>query len=190
MTPNELRLLFELAKSKGCKFVNLTYRSSESGELARHTLLFGVDYKQALERDLKYLERVYKRIGRLNYAQATDEQKLLFTAISELLDSTKNSLAKYDGNELSKAAKEKDIYNTIYPGVKQHKETGAYYLWALAHKKVVLQAGTTSTKTVNSKPLTIAKDRVRSKLRSNRYRNFRLDNVAKAAVNGNTLVIE
>lgn len=189
MTPNELRLLFELAKNKGCKFTTLTYRSSESGELAKHTLLFGVDYKAALERDLKYLQRLEKRLGALNYGKATQDQLLLFQAATELVESTKKSLAKYDGDQLSKEARDKDIYNIIYPGVKQHKETGAYYLWALDYKKTVIQPGKPS-KPTNSKPLTVAKDRIRRKLRSNRYRNFRLDNITKASVNGNTLVIE
>ena len=186
MTPNELRLLFELAKNKGCKFITLTYTSTE-GETAKHTIAFGSNYKNALERDLKYLKRLRDRFGRMTLTQ---DGLLLFQAVTELVESTEKSLAKYDGDELSKSAKEKDVYNTIFPGVKQHKETGAYYLWGQAVRKTVIKPASTTKNAPNSKPLTIAKDRIRRKLRTNRYRQFRLDSVAKSAVNGDTLVIE
>lgn len=189
MNPNELRLLFELAQNKGCKFTTLTYRSASSGELARHTLLFGVDYKHALERDLKYLKRLLRVIGSRKMKTSKPDDLLLFTACEELIASAEKSLAKYDNDKLTKEAAEKDVYNHIVPGVKQHKNTGEYYIWAFRQSKEVLQSGKPS-KPVNSKPLTIAKDKIRSKLRTESYANFKLSNITKAAVNGNTLILE
>jgi hypothetical protein len=187
MNSNELRLLFELAQNKGCKFTTLVYRSAESGELARHTLLFGVDYKTAIERDLKFLRRLKKIIGNKKYG--TPGAVLDFQAVEELIASLEKSLVKHSSPTQDDT--DKDVYDYIFPGVKQHKDTGAYYLWALGVKKDVIEPGTKgSKKTVNSKPLTVAKDRIRTKLRTNQYRQFRLSNVGKATFNGNTLVLE
>jgi len=183
MNPNELRLLFELAQNKGCKFTTLTYRSASTGELARHTLLFGVDYKKSLERDLKFLKRLKNRY------EAVVTPTLQYQAVVELIESTENALSKYDGETLSKEATDKDIYESIAPGVKQHKDTGEYYIWAFGVSKDVIEPGKPS-KPVKSKPLTIEKDRIRSRLRGNNYRNFKLRNITKAAVNGNTLILE
>jgi len=57
--------------------------------------------------------------------------------------------------------------------------------------KVVLQEGK-PRKPVNSKPLTIAKDKLKKMLglRSNKLRQFALDNITKAKVNGDTIIFE
>lgn len=197
MNSKELGLLFTLAQQKGCKFTTLVYRSTESGELARHTLLFGADYKSAIEKDLRYLKRYKALKGSVKVsslpgvpADVIASARLEFIAIDELIDGLQQSLAKYDGDQLKKAEEEKDVYTSVFPGVKQHKDTGVYYLWALGLRKKVIEPATKPKKTVKSRDLTIAKDRIRTKLRTNRYRQFRLSNIGKAVINGGTLVIE
>lgn len=188
MKSNELRLLFELAQNKGCKFTNFTYRSTESGELASHTVLFGIDYKAAIQRDLKYLGKLRDIVGKKKYG--APGAALEFQAIEELISSLEKSLKNYDGTALSKEAAEKDTYESVFPGIKQHKDTGAYYLYGLALKKKVIEPGKNDKKTVKSKDLTIAKDKIRARLRTNRYRQFRLNSINKAVVNGNALILE
>lgn len=183
MQSNELRLLFELAQSKGCKFTSLTYRSTESGELARHTLLVGADYKAALERDLKYIKRVQRNISK----KSTDP--LFVQAVTEISEGLEKSLSKYDGEQLKKDIADKDVYESIFPGVKQHKDTGAYYLWGMGVSKKVITEGKPS-KPTKSKDLTIVKDKIRAKLRNSKYRQFKLNNIDKATVNGTTLNLE
>jgi lipoate-protein ligase A len=173
MNTDEIRILFELAKTKGCKFTALTYRSVDTGELARHTLLFGVDYSAAIERDLKYLKRVKNKLSGLT-----------LQACEELIQSLEKSRTK-----VSSPPEEEDVYESVVPGIKHHKQTGVYYLYAFAMKKTVVEPATTPRKTVNSKPLTVEKEKLRARLRTSKYRQFRLDTIARCAVNGGVLEI-
>lgn len=182
MNANELRVLFELAKNKGCKFTTLTYRSTESGELARHTLLFGVDYKSAIEHDLAYLNKLKKYVDRKSIK--TSDDQLFVQAVNELVNAMEKSKTKQDT-----APAADNVYDFIFPGIKQHKDTGVYYIWGFAHRKVVLEPGK-DLKPSKSKDVTLVKDKIRNKLRTTKYRQFKLSNIGKATVNGNTITVE
>lgn len=138
------------------------YRSATSGEVADHSIVFHMSYQSALERSIAALEAVIP---------ACD---LEATAKAELLASYQKSLDKVTTEPLEIIG---DHYDRVLDaegapikGIKIHKESGALHLFGLAHRKVVREKGT--YKEVKSRPLTIAKDKLRKSLPVERFRQF------------------
>lgn len=138
------------------------YKSATSGEVADHTICFHMSYGSALERSIALLSEV---------VPADD---LEAQAKSELLASYQKSLDKVTTEPLEVVG---DHYDRVLDaegapikGIKIHKESGALHLFGLAHRKVVHTKGT--FKEVKSRPLTIAKDRLRKSLPVEKFRQF------------------
>ena len=138
------------------------YRAASSGELADHSIVFHMSYGSALERSIALLSEV---------VPADD---LEAQAKAELLTSYGKSLDKVRTEPLEVVG---DHYDRVIgadgehiKGIKIHKESGALHLFGLAHRKVVREKGT--YKEVKSKPLTIAKDKLRKGLPVERFRQF------------------
>ncbi len=61
MTINEAQTISALARNaNGCKFASVLYRSVDTRELARYSLLIGVSYENAVDRDLEFLYKLKK----------------------------------------------------------------------------------------------------------------------------------
>jgi hypothetical protein len=83
-----------------------------------------------------------------------------------------------------------EAYLTVAPNVRLHLESGRLFAFGftLPNSKVVLKAGIYPT--VNSSPLTIAKDKIRKQLKHTKFRQFAFDKLTTVKVNGETLEIE
>lgn len=165
----------------GVQFASLTYRTKATDELARYTLLLGASVENAYAGDLQKVED----------ALPTLTDSLDVQAATEIINSLRQSLDKGIGN--NDAYTLQGVYaSTGIPGVFINTNDNALHLRnVFVQSKVVLQEGK-PRKAVNSKPLTIAKDKLKKMLglRSNKLRQFALDNITKAKVNGDTIIFE
>lgn len=184
MTINEVQTVSALASNaKGCKFASVLYRSGSTGELARYSLLIGVSYENAVDRDLEFLYKLkkYKPYGDAN----TPAALVHIQAVDELITGLESSKSKFN-QTLSTT----NIYTNICNGIKKHKETGVFYLWGFIQQKTVINPRLKPSRSVQSKPLTIEKDRIRRKLHTDSYRQFKIDNIGTVKINNQTLVLE
>ena len=152
----------EIAKSEiaGSRFVSLTYKAKGTGEVARFTVLLGASLEKIYRRDLSVLR---KRLSRLPSTEA-----LRLQALTELVNSYSDSVTNGIGNN-AKYTKQ-GYYMQVFPGLKFAPETGNLYVSGFRIAKKVIQPGV--YKSVNSKPLTIAKDEERKSLKMNKFREF------------------
>lgn len=182
------KLIKELGRYQGARFISLLYKAKGTGELARHTLLLGVNLGKAYKRDLAFYRG---KLAWLTRGMAQDDARRLspqVQACQELVDSFKESLTKGIGNNSRYTCK--GVYlNTALPSVKVHIDKGELHLTGFTRGKVILEAGTYPT--VKSSPKTIAKDLLRKGARTGYFRQYVLnpDNLQKVALNGNVLTI-
>lgn len=173
-------LLEALATMSGAKFASFVYVAQPSGprltvEVARHLLILGASTENLYRRDLETLEALEGTFTGLQIAAA-----------ARIRASREESLAKGVGN--NSAYTGADAYAmTAIKGVKVHLETGNLHVSGLTMRKDVIVKAT--YRKVNSKPETIAKQEVEAMLPSAKYRQFRLDGVTVAKLNGDTLEI-
>jgi hypothetical protein len=171
-------LISELARIKGAKFASFTYRSKESNELARYTIMLGVDLRAVYEKDRALLADLLPTLDGLSR-----------DAGAALLASIEESLSKGLGNNsaYTHGAEQGDTYVHLegVPGVSVNKNDGVLHVKGMLVNKVTLEEGV--FKQVNSRPLTLAKRELEKQLRRSKIRQFALTNVASARINGETL---
>lgn len=176
---NETLNLTELARlldgNGSAKIASITYRAKESGEKARHKLLFNVSYHTALARDLSVLSGKLPKLTGI----AREACLELIASFTETLATGKNSRYTKEGYYAAKGK-----------GNVQVGENNIVYVRGYSLGKTVIEPGT--YKTVKSAEKTIEKNKLRSKLRSTRIREFRVtpENFVSARANGNELVID
>ena len=171
-------LLAEMARIERPKFASVTYRSKETGELARYTIVLGVNYSELYRKDRDTLQTMLPSLDGLPKEAAT-----------ALLASIEESLAKGLGNNSAYThGKDKgDTYVSIVgvDGLKVNANDGVLHVLGVLKSKVVLEEGT--YKDVNSRPLTLAKRAIEKSLRRSKIRQFALTNIQSARINGETL---
>ena len=151
----------ELSQLKqGSTFLTIKgYRDSFS-QVADYSIVFNISYENALKRSIATIEAL---------DTPSDLEK---RAKIELLESFNNSLTKMEETPVE----EIDDCYIRFPecgGIKVHKETGALYMFgSLVHRKV-LMPGTYPKK--NQKPLTIAKNKMRSLTSVGKFRTWKID---------------
>ena len=161
--------------NKSCRFVSLTYRAKESGELARHTILLNVNRNTMLKHDLANLKAKRPGLTGLD-AQACDE---LIASMEETLTTGSNSQYTKRG-----------YYDAQGNGNVQVSVKDKAYVRGYSIGKEVIEAGT--YKTVKSAPKTIAKNALRKALKNTRCREFCItpENFKLARHNGQAIVID
>lgn len=174
-----LPLYDQLFKVRGAKFATFTYRSRETGELAKYHVTLGVDMTAMYARDRDTLATLVSSLDGLQQEAA-----------EALLKSVEESLAKGLGNNsaYTHGPDKGDTYVSIpgAPGVKLNVHDGVLHVLAMVRRKDVLEPGT--HKVVNSAPLTKAKRELeRVYLQRSKLRQFRFPNVRAARLNGETL---
>lgn len=143
--------------NKSCRIISLVYRSKETGELARHTLLLNVNRRNALARDLAVLVAKLPKLTGV-FHQACEE---LITSITETLTTGQNS-------QYTKAG----YYTAEGNGNLQTSIKDVCYVRGYSIGKEVLEKGT--YKMVKSSDKTIAKNTLRKGLKNTRIREFRI----------------
>jgi hypothetical protein len=156
---NALDILRE-STTNGCKFISFLYMTKGTGETSRYTLNFGIDYKAACEADKIALEA---------YQPSNDIEA---EAKGQMLQSLTETLTQ----GVSSSYTQKDTFDNIGKGIRQHKETAP---------------PTNPKKPVNSRPLTLAKRDIEKALefKRNKFGQFILtpENIAGVKVCGDLI---
>jgi hypothetical protein len=161
--------------NKSARFVSLLYRSKESGELARHTILLNVNRSNCLARDLAVLAVKLPKLTGIA-RQACEE---LIASITQTLTTGQNS-------QYTKAG----YYEKQGNGNLQVSVKDVAYVRGYTIGKQVIEAGTYPT--VNSSQKTIAKNKLRKLLKNTRCRDFRItpENFLVARAEGQAIIID
>lgn len=113
--------------------------------------------------------------------QAADE---ILASLNASLSGTQTKYTKKDIYEDYK------VDGKTVQGIKVNKNDGSLKVFGLVTSKVQISPEVIPHKKHNSAPLTIEKNRITKTLPIGRFREFALDNLAMAKLNGETLVLE
>lgn len=175
---NLFNLMSELIKKNGCTFVRVRNYTNAQGEIQDVTINVGTSYENAKKRDLQFLQSL--KVGSLKNSYADVSTELLEVARLELISSI---LAP--NKAMSEA--QKNAYVHLMDGLKFSPETKQLYIFGtkVEGTKVVKQEG--EYKADTRKPLTKAKDLLRSKLSTGKYRQYVLSQLGEVTINKQTL---
>ena len=129
------------ATTKGCRFMTFLYTTKGTGETSKYQINFGIDYHSAIEHDKQSLEAY------------TPKNELETQAKEEMLKSMTETIEE----GVSSSYTQKDTFEPIGKGIRQHKETGQIYIYGFVESKEQIEPPTNPKKPVNSRPLTLAK---------------------------------
>jgi hypothetical protein len=145
-------------------FLTLRGYRNAVGEVADYSVAFHINYKAALEKSIQQLQALKLK---------TPLEKM---ARTELIDSFNKSLVKMAETPIEDIT---DGYTRFFDddgnyikGVKMHNATTTLHMYGLVVHKRVLMPG--NYPVVDSKPLTIAKDKLRYLTTAGRFRQFRI----------------
>lgn len=177
-------LIEKLLAIRGAKFVSFTYRSKASNQLARYVLNVGASYGEIVKKSRLAL-------GLMPASQLIEAgvcATLAEEAKAKVLASLDKTLAAHEVGQRNADYTKAEVYQPCGNGLQFNKETGGLVIIATTHSKIVLEEGV--FKVVNSRPLTIATDRIRKLLPVGKMKEFCLINVLGARLNGETLELE
>lgn len=163
-----IQLIQQIALAKGARFASFVYTSKPGGarltaETARHLLILGASTAGLYERDLVQLHELSKNVVGLDAI-----------ACAQLIQSKTKALTE--------GFSEGPYEHTAVPGIKIHVPTGDLHIMGLTERKDTIVAG--EYRHVNHAPLTRAKLAIARELPSGRLRQFKLENIAVARLNG------
>lgn len=167
------------------QFVSFLYTSKKHNETARHTLILGANYKTLVEKSKLALELLTNQeIIALGITPELAEQ-----AKQKILASLNKTLAAGEKGEQNEDYTKRGQYVPLGNGLNLNSTDLTLQLFGLTHAKVVITPGVYPV--VNSRPLTIAQDKIKDLLPISKFREFALDvgNIHAVKLNGNTLEI-
>lgn len=165
-------LLKSFGKNRGSQFISVRGYENSDGEIANFVMNVRTKYETAKQKDIARLQAILK--------EGKFETELQKQAVEELLQ----SLIKPNEN---RSKGQTETYETIegFPMLKRHVITGDLYLYGQRISKKVLVKG--NYKTVNSRPLTIEKNKVRKQLRTSKLRLIKLGKEDELQINGRVI---
>ena len=161
-----------LAKSPtGVSFVSIKGYTNSYGEVSNNLVNVGASLTNAKAKDVETLQN-------LDVTTLGGDSILLEKARVELINSFINPNENRSQGQI-------DAYTIVAKGIKVHNTTGKIYIFGLRTNKTVIEQGVYPT--VNSKPLTLAKNQLRKDLKSNKFTQYALENITSVKLNGETL---
>ena len=167
-----IEIVSALGNVKGCKFASIVYTAKESGEIARHTILLGFNYRTCVAMSLEQIKNTRPMLDGID-AIAADE---LIESFSKTLNGTQDKYTKAH------------VYaDTAIGGLKVNTNDDTLQLFGLVQSKVIIAEGI--HKPVKSAPLTIAKNKLRKSLPIGKFREYALDggSIHTAKLSGETI---
>ena len=167
-------LLLNLGKARGTQFVSVRGYENSEGEIANYVLNLGSKYENAKKKDIARLQAILKE-GKFT----SDLQK---QAVEDVLQSL---IAPSEARSKGQT----ETYETVqgFPMLKRHVVTKDLYIYGQKISKKVLVAG--NYKHVNSKPLTIEKNKVRKDLSTSKLRLMKLGKEDEIVVRGRVIAL-
>ena len=142
----------------GVSFFGVREYTNKAGEVSNYTINIGIDYEASKAKDIETLLNMD-----VTAQGFKSESTLLEQAKTELIEAFRKP------NEAMSAG-QTEAYEHIVPNVKRHLTNNLLYIFGSRVNKKVLVKGT--YKATNKRPLTIAKDELRAKLRTGKMRMF------------------
>lgn len=175
LTPEQFNLTSTIVNglNNGCRFVSFTYNPKDNNGSYRYTILLGIKYLNLIKSSLNKLQSL-KTSCQLQ-SQAKQE---IVDSLSQSLTGTNNKYTK------------QDVYIQLGNGVKINQNDNTIEIDGLViSKKTLIEP--TNLKKVNSKPLTIEKNKIRKSLPIGKYRSFCLDKgcLDKVSIQGKIIVL-
>ena len=166
---------------KGCQFGSILYRSKSINEIARYTVLLGFSYHNLMEKSLVEIKAILPTL----------KTPLEIEAGNAILESINKTLTAHAAGQQNPDYTKLGMYTHLGNGININNNDGTWQVFGLLQSKTVISPGD-PRKPVNSKPLTIAKNKIDKALSKSRFREFAFDytNVGSVKVDGQTLVIE
>ena len=163
----------ELAnRLNGAAFVSLDYTSKGTGERAVYLIQIGTSTERIYREDLATLENMLPTLDGLKLQAAQEIH-------SSLCVSLENGIGE------NPAYTKQGYYLPVVKGVWFNPETGEVYVKGSLVSKRVVTPGT--YKTVNSKPLTLAKKDIDKALKRSKIREFVVSGINTAKIAGYTV---
>lgn len=159
------QFISELSKLRpSSTFLSVMGYRNEHSEIANYSLLFHMNYKNALKRSIIELDSI------------VPSDDLMAQAKEELINSFNTSLIKMETTSVEEIddgyTRFFDESNRYIKGVKMHSATGTLHLYGLVVHKQVIMPGVYAVK--NKRPLTIAKDKLRRLTSAGKFRQFKM----------------
>jgi len=168
-----IALIIKSAQQKGAKFVAVNSYKTKEGEISNYVINTNVNFDGLKQADIEHLQS-------LSYEGIAEEARV---ALLESLEANRN-----DETRSNQSQAQLDAYTYITPAIKVHNETKNLYVVGQRVKKTVLVAGT--YKEVKSRPLTIEKNKIKKNLKTEKYRNFLVGNMAEIKMQGSKFVFD
>lgn len=170
-------LLATLGTIKGARFANFEY-TTRTGEVARYLVNLGVNFKKIYTDDIKTLTDMLPSLSGVDRIAA-----------QEIITSLEKSLKSWADGKANPDSTSAHAYTNVpnIKGLKYHTETGIYHLHATVVSKETIIA--VPEKIVNSSAKTIAKRRLEKMLRKDSIAQFKLQNLTRAALEGQVLTL-
>jgi hypothetical protein len=157
----------------GITFVAINGYTNASGEVSNNLINVGVSYDRMKQKDINFLE-----VLDTNILKFKSDLTLIEQARIELIE----SLRKPD---TTKSNGQKNAYTHIIDGIKVHNENGKIYIYGYRENKTIIKEGT--YKETKSSVLTLAKNELRSLLKTNKFKMFILESTNTIKCNKETL---
>lgn len=172
---NLLALVESLEGINGCQFASFTYTAKGTGEVARHTVRLGAEYRNACVDDLTELEI------RLQKAKGIEK-----VVIGGLIESVKESIAAIDEGRSHVNYTKAGLYRQIVPGLQMSLNDGSLEVKGFSHAKKVITPGVYKARNFRSEETRI-KSEIEKDLKKSKFRTYALENLKTAKINGDTL---
>lgn len=143
-------------------FLSVRGYTSNEGEISDFSIIFHMNYKNALQKSLDILD-IYVPENDLE----TEAKTALMTSWRKSLDKMNETKEESVGDAYHRVT---DADGDYLPGVKIHTATNTLHLYGLVNSKRVHKK--VDRKPKNSKELTIAKDRISANCPVSRFRQF------------------
>ena len=171
-----------LASEGKARFASFTYRNQQ-GELSRYNLQLGFSYGAVLEKSKVELEVLTQEdMLEIKTKNPDFTSSLIMQAREEIMASINKSLGAFENGEVNPDYTKKDSYLSIAPGFKININDFTIQIFGLLNSKVVLEA--VEYPRVNSRALTLAKKEIEKRLTKSKFREFALENLVGARING------
>jgi len=166
------------AQAGFARFASFVYESKSTGEVARYTIQLGFSYRNCLEKSKLALEIESASLNGLD-KQAADE---LLNSFAASLNGTQENYTKENTYvDVS------DSSGKTVQGIKRNINDNTLQIFGLLHSKVQISPPTIEDKPVKSRPLTVAKNKLRKDLPVGKFREFALEYLNVVKLNGETL---
>lgn len=183
-TVHELKVAVEAGQIEKPTFISVRNYTNKHGEVSNYLINLGTNYHNAQLTDLAMLQFVTE-----DAFDMSDELKpFAKEAYDAILSSARKNASEDMEDHTMMSITQREMYDTILPNIKIHKEKETLYLFGMLIRKTVITPGV--YKTVNSRPLTKAKNVIRKELSTGKYRQLFLEGIHNIKINGKELIIE